>query len=156
MKKGLSILLALLMVLTTINVPVFAEDISVGDWSALADALNNANGGTVTLENNIASVSDETSFTEAIADGGSVTLHNDIVITNAITIPADVTVEIDLNGQTLKLTAGDAHFLGTSTIKNGTIDITGCVAKSDCIIGVGNYSNSATLNLENVNITGNG
>ena len=90
---------------------------------------------------------------DVLADGKIARLQNDIIATGAVSA---TDADINLNGKTLTLTVGSNYFLGDSTIRNGSICITGCVAAGDCIIGIGNYSNSATLNLNNVNLYGDG
>ncbi|MBO5285766.1 MAG: hypothetical protein J6B16_02590, partial [Clostridia bacterium] len=90
---------------------------------------------------------------DVLADGKIARLQNDIIATGAVSA---TDADINLNGKTLTLTVGGNDFLGDNTIRNGSICITGCVAAGDCIIGIGNYSNSATLNLNNVNLYGDG
>ena len=97
-----------------------------------------------------------TSLQAALADaqpGDTVVLLESITADTAVD---GTDVIIDLNTNTLTLTVGGNNFFGTSTIKNGTIDITGSVAEGDCLIGIGDYSNDATLTLDDVNIYGDG
>ncbi len=88
-----------------------------------------------------------------VAAGYPVELTTDITAAGAI---KGTDAVIDLAGNKLTLTVGGSYFYGESVVKGGTIDITGCVASGDCIIGVGDYSNDATLTLENVDVTGDG
>ncbi len=99
----------------------------------------------------IAQVSTYEELVAALEEGKAVVLADDITATNGIN---GTDANIDLGGYTLTLTTGGTNFFGDSTIANGKIDITGCVASGDCIIGIGDYSNSATLTLNNVNIVG--
>ena len=99
------------------------------------------------------------SFEDAIAKanetGEKVVLIADATMDKATNVTANVT--IDLNGKTLKLNAATLYFLDCqATITNGTLDLSGVVAKGDCIVGVGNYSKSATLTLDKVNVVGDG
>lgn len=82
----------------------------------------------------------------------------------AVKLTANITAEdvidasdanIDLGGFTLTLADNvNNNFFGTSTISNGTISIDGVEVGGDCIIGIGDRSNDATLNLNGVNLTG--
>ena len=89
----------------------------------------------------------------ALANGGKIKLTADITAIGAVD---GTNADIDLNGKTLTLKVGDNNFFGNSKVENGNISITSCVASGDCIIGIGDYSNSATLTFDNVNVTGDG
>ncbi|MBQ3594537.1 MAG: leucine-rich repeat protein [Bacteroidales bacterium] len=89
----------------------------------------------------------------ALVNGGVIKLTADITATGAVD---GTDANIDLNDKTLTLSVGGNNFFGDSKVKNGSINITGCVASGDCIIGIGDYSNSATLTFDNVNVTGDG
>ncbi len=129
LKKILSLLLAMTMLLSCIGITAMAEEMEateVATYEALMTAL---------------------------AEGKSVKLTADITATDAV----DATnAMIDLGGKTLTLNVGGTNFYGNSVVKNGNISITGCVASGDCIIGIGDYSNDATLTLEDVNVSGDG
>ncbi|MBO5867000.1 MAG: hypothetical protein J6Q55_02985, partial [Clostridia bacterium] len=87
--------------------------------------------------------------------GEEVVLIADATLTAALTINSNVV--IDLNNKTLDIDAATLYVVESAVeIKNGTIDVTGVVAKGDCIIGVGNYSKDGTLTLTNVDVVGNG
>lgn len=117
-----------------------------------------ANGVTVTV---VAPVS-VTTFDElkaAVEAGKSVILANDITTTAAI-VTAGVTSEIDLNGKTLTIGAGDNKFNDASnvTIKNGTIDITGLTVNGNAAFCLDEYETTlvTTVTLNDVNVVGNG
>ena len=101
MKKALSILLALFMILFTINVPVFAMDL--GDIQDMIDSGNTE----ITLDGHIVDgVSSEEALKNGIALAGEgekvyIEISDSFEITEPITIPSGVTVELDLNGFTL-------------------------------------------------------
>jgi hypothetical protein len=85
-------------------------------------------------------------------NNGSVRLIKDITVEEPITIPADGTVAIDLNGKTITGTMPKSvgHVLkneGTLTLKNGTIS-------STCANGGSAIYNAGTLVVENVFING--
>ena len=106
-----------------------------------------------TMVNGEVNVTNYSELVDAVSNGKAVRLQNDITATGAI----DATDgSINLNGKVLTLTVGDNNFFGESTIRNGSVCITNCVAAGDCIIGIGDYSNSATLNLNDVNLYGDG
>ncbi len=91
-------------------------------------AYNKANTGS-----NI-KVSGGTELTNAIAavkDGGTVTLANDLNLTEKLTI--DKSLTLNLNGKTLSTTADIWSKSGTLTIKNGTVE-----AAADAFV-VGDY-----------------
>lgn len=117
-----------------------------------------ANGVTVTV---VVPVS-VTTFAElkaAVEAGKSVILANDITTTAAI-VTAGVTSEIDLNGKTLTIGAGDNKFNNASnvTIKNGTIDITGLTVNGNAAFCLDEYETTlvTTVTLNDVNVVGNG
>ena len=93
----------------------------------------------------------------AIANGGKIVLANDITTTSAI-VTSGVTAEIDLNGNTLKIGAGDNKFNDKSniTIKNGNINIDGVSVSGNAIFCLDEHEETlvTTLTLENVNLTG--
>jgi len=102
------------------------------------------------------SVKEVSTYDELVAEleGG-----NDVKLMGNITAIGEINgtnVSIDLNQKTLTLKVGGTNFFGDSSISNGKIDISGCLASGDCIIGIGDYSNSAELTLDNVDIIGDG
>ena len=101
----------------------------------------------------IIEAADFATFKTAVEAGINVKLTADITATGAVD---GTDANIDLNDKTLTLSVGGNNFFGDSKVKNGSINITGCVASGDCIIGIGDYSNSATLTFDNVNVTGDG
>lgn len=133
LKKVLSIVLSIAMIATSVtisNTNVKAADESVGTTT----------------------VASYDELITALQKGEAVTLSNNIVAEGVI----DATdANINLNEYTLTL-ADDCNnnFLGDSTIKNGTLSIDGVEVGGDCIIGIGDRSNDATLNLVDVNIIG--
>lgn len=81
--------------------------------------------------------------------GNTVTLNSAFILNNSGTV--------DLKGKTLKLKDGENNYIKNGaavTIKNGTIDISGVYVGGDCIIGIGDYSTSGSLTLDNVTVSG--
>ena len=135
--------------------------IELNDGSTI-DAEEIVSGGTVTIDGVEATIEDNVLYypvadfnalKAAVEAGKGVKLTADITATGAVD---GTDANIDLNEKTLKLSVGGNNFFGDSKVKNGSINITGCVASGDCIIGIGDYSNSATLTFDNVNVTGDG
>ena len=127
-KKFLSAFLVCVMVVSSMSTVAFASETSVSSFDDLKTALTNAVNGNV------------------------ITLSASITATEAINA-TDVT--IDLGGKTLQLADNaNNYFRGTTTIKNGTISVDDVEVGGDCIIGIGDRNGDATLNLEDVNITG--
>ena len=88
-------------------------------------------------------------------NNGIITLNEDITLSDSLEFDKDCT--IDLNGHTLKFTQADNFIKNDAnvTFENGTINLDGIQGKFDCILGVGNYVNSAKLTLDNVNLQAN-
>ena len=124
-----------------------------GDFNAAESVVLSVDSTSSIAAANFATVATYEELVAALNAGKDVVLTADITCTGEIN---GTDANIDLNGKKLTLTVGGTNFFGESTIENGTIDITGCVASGDCIIGIGDYSNDATLNLNNVNVTGDG
>ena len=101
-------------------------------------------------------VTDEASLSSALESGGEIIFENDITVAGKVTFKENAI--IDLNGKTLYLAVGDNNVaVGKEvTIKNGTINISNVNASGNAIIGVGHYNSTATLNLDNVTLTGDG
>ena len=98
---------------------------------------------------------------EAVADakdGETIILAANVELSERINIDKDITIG-DYGSLTLSIVGnGGINVIGDANVALDTfnIDISGAVAKGDCIIGVGNYSNNGKLTLNNVNVTGNG
>ena len=98
---------------------------------------------------------------EAVADakdGETIILAANVELSERINIDKDITIG-DYGSLTLSIVGnGGINVIGDANVTLDTfnIDISGAVAKGDCIIGVGNYSNNGKLTLNNVNVTGNG
>ena len=92
---------------------------------------------------------------EALANGGEVTLGTDITVDETQTIPAGVSVTLDLNGKTVsqsKACVASYEMIlnkGNLTIKNGTIRFTD-TSEGDPTFGWGSYTvrNEGTLVVE--------
>ena len=80
---------------------------------------------------------------DAVAKGGNITLLADVTVSKTLTVPAGVTVTLDLNGKTLN--GYFAPFKGNLTVKNGSIVNTN---SSYSAIEI----NAGELVLKNVNI----
>lgn len=102
-------------------------------------------------------VTSEKSLREAVQNGGRVTLINDIALTETLTVPADKTVVLDMNGHTISQTKNCTENysmisnLGSLTITgNGKISFTDTSA-GDPNFGWGTYTirNAGTLVVEN-------
>lgn len=95
----------------------------------------------------------------ALANGGEIIL-NDNITTEAAIVTSGITATINLNGNTLKIGAGDNKFNDESniTIKNGNIDIDGVDVGGNAIFCLDEYEKTlaTTLTLEDVNLTGDG
>jgi len=106
----------------------------------------------------VAEVKTADALATALRAGGIVKLANDISVTDALTVPAGVAVELELNGKTLTGTQGrDAdnnriHVIvnnGILTIKDGTVKSAGYDGGSAI------YNNAgATLTIEDVTLYG--
>ena len=142
---------------TTINGGTFENLIETSHVTVGATITNG--GTTYTKTENgleevvITEVATYDELVAALANGGKIKLTADITAIGAVD---GTNADIDLNGKTLTLKVGDNNFFGNSKVENGNISITSCVASGDCIIGIGDYSNSATLTFDNVNVTGDG
>ena len=136
-KKALAVLIAVMM-LASVTVPSFAAEISATDESV--------------TYTDVATVDE---FNTAIAAGQNVRVTRPLTFETAFNVEKDVI--IDLNNRSLTLLVGGNYVKNDAnvTIKNGSIYVDGCVAKGDCIIGIGNYSDNATLTLDNVSVFGN-
>ena len=94
-------------------------------------------------------------LTEALANGGEVTLGADITVNETQTIPAGVSVTLDLNGKTVsqsKACVASYEMIlnkGNLTIKNGTVRFTD-TSEGDPTFGWGSYTvrNEGTLVVE--------
>ena len=98
---------------------------------------------------------------EAIAAaeaGDTILLKADVTVREILEIDKSVTIA-DYETYTIKF-VGNAGITITNdanvTLERVKFDVSDAVAKGDCIIGVGNYSENATLNLSNVTVVGDG
>ena len=121
-----------------------------------------------------APTAEETALQTALNAGGTVTLSGDVVVNDGLTVPANTTVTIDLNG--FKLYAGDANRTfsaaftmitnrGTLTIKDGSTAQTGKIELAGEIhdanyatygfptIAINAITNGGTLTLESGTIS---
>ena len=135
-KKALAVLIAVMM-LASVTVPSFAAEISATDESV--------------TYTDVATVNE---FNTAIAAGQNVRLTKSLTFETKFTVEKDVI--IDLNSRKLAVKVGGNTFSKDANvvITNGKIEITDCVASGDAIFCIGNYSNNATLTLDNVAIEG--
>lgn len=138
LKRILSLLIVMAMVLSSMGTVAFADVVNTTPVS----------------------VATEAELKEQLAlNTAEIVLANNITITSAITT-SGVSSTIDLKGNTLTIGAGDNKFndATTLTIKNGIIDITGVQVKSNAVFCLDEYEKTlvTTLNLENVDVTGNG
>ena len=106
----------------------------------------------------VAEVKTADELATALRAGGLVKLANDISVTETLTVPAGVTVNLDLNGKTITGTKGrDAdgnrvHVIvnnGNAVIKNGAITSAGVNGGSAIY-----NADGATLTVENVTLNG--
>ena len=99
-------------------------------------------------------VSTATQLKTALKSGGNVTLAEDIVLEegNQLVIPADVSVNLDLNGK--KIDGNNVKNSGALIANNGTLTITGGNVTNSTVNGDSVISNSGTLVLDGVNIVG--
>ena len=94
---------------------------------------------------------------EAIAVGGTVTLLDNITLTESVTVAADNTVVLDLNGKTLSYTATEAKATcaidnkGTLTITNGTVTYKG-VGDPNFGYGTNTINNTGKLTIDGATI----
>jgi len=98
-----------------------------------------------------------TSFDQALAnavDGDQILLGKDVVLDTETVISKNVTV--DFNGNKMTLTGTPLKIAANVTFKNGTLDITGCVNTALHLVYVGVGSTPGTLNLEEIDVVGNG
>ena len=86
---------------------------------------------------------------------GEITLDQNIILDDSLKIDKDCIV--DLNGFTLKFTKPNNFIRDNAnvTFKNGNINFDDVVANGDCILGIGNYGNSANLTLDSVKLEAN-
>ena len=95
---------------------------------------------------------------EAAKDGDLVLLQADVYVTEKIAISKNITIS-DYSTYTISF-VGNGGFSVTDnadvSFTQLTLDVSRAVAKGDCIIGIGNYSDDATLTLTNVNVVGDG
>ena len=144
------------IVMSTIisSTPVFAQDsmiVSMSDNEVLSE--NRTEEKVTSQETLTESSTKEMTSQEFLKLKGSnnvITLDKNITLTDALTINEDCVV--DLNGKTLKFTQAGNYLINNAnvTFKNGTINFDGVIASGDCILGIGNYSNSANLTLDSV------
>ncbi len=99
--------------------------------------------GTYTVKSNAAMLS------EALAQGGTVKLDQDIVVSEPITVPAGVEVVLDLNGKTLN---GSTD--GALLVNNGIMSIVNGTLKNTAINGGATINNKGTLELDDAEIIG--
>ncbi|MBO7185835.1 MAG: hypothetical protein J6V59_02945 [Alistipes sp.] len=91
-------------------------------------------------------------FEAAIAQGGDVTLTDDITLSETVVIEEGKTVNLNLNGKTI--TGAFAKGSGAIIENNGTLTIVGGTIKNTEINGDAVINNTGELVLEDVNIEG--
>ena len=130
-----------------------------GSITNSGNAVADVAGETVTyMEPEAVKVATYDELVAALANGGEIKLTADITTTAALTT-SGVTANIDLNGYTLTIGAGDNKFNDASniTISNGKIDITGVSVKGNAIFCLDENEKTlvTTLTLNDVDLTGN-
>ena len=89
---------------------------------------------------------------DALRGGGLVKLTGDIAVSESMTIPAGVTVNLDLNGKTL---TGTMHKTDGAVISNkGNLTIKGGTVKSTAPNGGSALQNAGTANVVNATLNG--
>ena len=89
---------------------------------------------------------------DALRGGGLVKLTGDIAVSESMTIPAGVTVNLDLNGQTI--TAAMEKGDGALLANKGTLNIVGGTMENTTENGDSVINNEGTLTLDDVTIVG--
>lgn len=112
LRKSLAWLLTVLMVISVFPISVFATD-DTGNTpniefidSSFEEPTNDADVNEVSGESGSGDnvIDTEAELKAAIEAGGTVALGGDIVLSDTLTIPADVTVTLDLAGHTISQT----------------------------------------------------
>ncbi len=92
-------------------------------------------------------VATESGLREALQNGGQVTLLENIVLTEGMSIPNGVTVNLDLNGHTISTTTDVAMSLITN---NGTLNVNDSIGTGEISVTFnGNASTNAAVNAIN-------
>ncbi len=92
-------------------------------------------------------VASESDLREALQNGGQVTLLENIVLTEGMKIPADVTVDLDLNGHTISATTDVPMSMITN---DGTLNVNDSVGGGGIAVTFdGKADNSAAVNAIN-------
>ena len=139
LRKSLSIFLSLCMMLSIMSTPVTVSATSTDTWQSLQTAINA--GGTVTLDDDVTALA------------GDATL----------TVPADMTVTLNLNGHTIDRALSSPADSGSIIIVKGTLTICDTSSSHDGTITGGNTTGTGggiwvrggTVTLESGAITGN-
>ena len=97
-------------------------------------------------------VSTPTNLQALLATGGEITLKEDLSLDSTVTVPAGVTVTLDLNGKTI--TGNNPKDDGAILVNNGTITIVGGTITNAVLNGDSIISNKGTMLLKNVVIEG--
>lgn len=101
------------------------------------------------------SVTDEAQLIDAVNNGGTITLANDIDLTDTLEIPAGVTVDLDLNGFTLNQTGTKTRYHDARD-ENGEIiyDDYGDPVQEEYMGPLNGISNYGTLTIGGGTVTG--
>lgn len=89
---------------------------------------------------------------DALRGGGLVKLTGDIAVSESMTIPAGVTVNLDLNGQTI--TGANTTDVGAVVENNGTLTITNGTIENTTVNGAEAVVNNGTMVLKDVTVKG--
>ena len=136
---------SILMIAIISSTPVFAQDNIVVSMNSKEVLSKDEKEETITSEE----------FLNLRNEKGEITLDQNIILDDSLKIDKDCIV--DLNGFTLKFTKPNNFIRDNAnvTFKNGNINFDDVVANGDCILGIGNYGNSANLTLDSVKLEAN-
>ena len=141
--------------------------IKVTPGGTLAATANNVTIGTITVTISASAivVSDEAALAAALAAGGNIVLADDISLTSTLTVSATTPVVLDLNGNTITLSAEDWALVvnegSTLTLNdsdgNGSIKSSGATVYcyGTLIVNGGTYDSGMGRRTLLVNSTGN-
>ena len=136
---------SILMITIISSTQVFAQDNIVVSMNSKEVLSKDEKEETITSEE----------FLNLSNEKGEITLDQNIILDDSLKIDKDCIV--DLNGFTLKFTKPNNFIRDNAnvTFKNGNINFDDVVANGDCILGIGNYGNSANLTLDSVKLEAN-
>lgn len=118
-RKLFSVLLSVAMVMVMMPSMAFAaEGETAGGVPPESTALANPSESTTTEDHQVSTAE---GLANAVANGGNITLKNDIT-TTGFSIPKDKSVILDLNGHTLALSGSYIDQYGNLDVLNGTIN----------------------------------